>query len=162
MSASPCLCRPSWALHFTLGISKGKTEFIKCTSPESLLLGDKQHAASALAYTSSRRAIKARWRLNYINFITGHPDPEWLTRQGGWSDELQWNYCQSTEKWMKRLTPWSRDLQWEFSNLHVEVASHLFTCYDDCWEHSEPRDDSLKWAYAENTLPSDVVTVKMG
>lgn len=98
MSDSLCLRLSSWALHFTLGIGKGEPGFIKCMSPGSRLPGDKQHAASALAYTASRRAIKARWRLNYINFITGRSDPEWLTRQGGWSDELQCNYGQSTEK----------------------------------------------------------------
>lgn len=121
MSASPRLRQSSWALRFTPWISKGETEFIKCTSSEIRLPGDKQHAASALAYTCLGRAIKARWRLNYINFITGRPDPEWLTRQGGWSDELQWNYCQSAEKWIKRLTPWCRDLQWESSDLPVRL-----------------------------------------
>lgn len=142
MSDSLCLRLSSRALHFTLGISKGETEFIKCTSPESRLPGDKQHAANALAYTSSRRAIKARWRLNYINFITGRSDPEWLTRQGGRSDELQSNYCQSTEKneWpllcvkLVYMLLWQSSHHFVFSHVEVgDIIGHIIAFVTPEW-----------------------------
>lgn len=88
------------ALRRVSGNDKGETAFIEHAARWSEL--QRWAVCSiALAHTSLREVIKARWRLNYITSWARSPDPEWLTRQGGWSDELELNYCQSTETWIQ-------------------------------------------------------------